>query len=360
MAINLYFNFSGNTEEYIVSDQWDTTYPANSDDVIMWDDGYGNSTDLIITFALGIEVESIVIIGSYPNSFTEISPTVWILEQPPYNNWPPDGSEYDVIVTVAGEGVEEISSPFNKLWLVDFETMKSLSEISEYDVTNTEVNLSSFIIKILSLPFEIPDEFIFDGGEQPIQIGSNPQTAVTAPAIISDLITYDLGVVKVLGVYGNSLDHTNKTFTLVLPMVEETIDLDGSEVIGIELKINLIVDAYNGDTTINLFKDDDEMPFKSVKTAIGRSLPFRISDEISPNDLSGNYGYYNGTLTAYVRVSENELFESEFNNLISVNENIGSNKGYIKVNEINLLCNSTSEEKEMIISQLKEGVMINE
>ena len=110
-------------------------------------------------------------------------------------------------------------SGFNYLYLVDRDKLKSLSK--ERFITNG-VDLGTYIINLLELPFVVNEEI--KGTENPIVLG-NAVANTKAVEILVDEIQIDLGDIIVPNKYNNSYDFINTETKLHLPFVN-TIDLD--------------------------------------------------------------------------------------------------------------------------------------
>ena len=246
-------------------------------------------------------------------------------------------------------------TPFNRLHSMDDAALEDFSEVRliETDVNGNEVfNYSVYIINLLNIGFELPSAAIT--GNSNIILGSL-DTGINTPLFNTDSVTVDLGDIEVPA-SNSSLDFLSNTFELFLPFVESPIDISPTLCIGKTIHVEYVIDLYTGDMTINLY-NGEETPFSSTKTTIGRNIPTKLVGETNYS-ITGKNGVTNNVLTAYIRHTKPELVEGQFYNLVSKAGAIGAYKGYLEVDSMELQGKALADEKQQILSILRNGVIV--
>lgn len=246
-------------------------------------------------------------------------------------------------------------TPFNRLHLMDDAALEDFANVRliETDTEGNEVfNYSVYIVNLLNIGFELPESAI--AGNSNIQLG-DLNTGINTPLFATDTVTVDLGGIEVPA-SSSSLDFLSNTFELFLPFVESPIDISPTLCIGKTIHVEYVIDLYTGDMTINLY-NGEETPFSSTKTTIGRNIPTKLVGETNYS-ITGTNGVTNNVLTAYIRHTKPELVEGQFYNLVSKAGTIGAYKGYLEVDSMELQGKVLADEKQQIISILRNGVIV--
>ncbi|MBN2866660.1 MAG: hypothetical protein JXK16_11695 [Thiotrichales bacterium] len=252
-------------------------------------------------------------------------------------------------------GGSVVVTPFNRLHSMDGVALEDFAKVRliETDVDGNQVfNYSVYIVNLLNIGFELPSSAI--AGNSNIILGSL-DTGINTPLFNTDSVTVDLGYIEVPA-STSSLDYLSNTFELFLPFVESPIDIDPTLCIGKTIHIEYVIDLYTGDMTINLY-NGEEKPFSSTKTTIGRNIPTKLVGETNYS-ITGTNGVINNVLTAYIRHTKPELVEGQFYNLVSKVGSIGLYKGYLEVDNMELQGKALADEKQQILSLLRNGVII--
>lgn len=258
-------------------------------------------------------------------------------------------------INVKFVGETDKVSPLNKLHILTPEKIKELASfpmILNYDI-GTPLNLSSFIINMLAIPFKLDPDLYLD--ETNI-ILSEFNTKILTPILKTDEVKISLGNIIVDNLFNNSLDYSETKYKLLFPFIKKTIDLEPDLVIGKIISSEYVLDCYTGDITINIFSDGVLVITESDK--IGRNIPIRILQNVE-NNLSGFSGVLNDRMRVSIGVEKPVLAGGEMDNLVFSSGTIGAVSGYLEVLEIDLKSKATSSEKQNIINLLKSGVFIN-
>jgi hypothetical protein len=222
----------------------------------------------------------------------------------------------------------------------------------------TETDYGSFILGLVELPFIINPELII--GKESVYLGSY-DTKMIADSVKTDLIKLNLGVINVVSSKGNLLDYVNTVALLHLPFTD-SITLDMNYVIDQTIKIEYLINLYDGVATVNIHssKIDGVIVTKNVNMNI--SIPFGKLDAIPYRNDPRNIviGGDNGVKQPYIELLQNgAILEDGFFTIPIVDESvIGLNTGFMKIEEVNLSTTATSREKEMIGNLLRSGIII--
>lgn len=278
--------------------------------------------------------------------------------------------ESDVYLDYVIELRTEIRTPevlsSNNVYSIDNEILKEVNSVRiETTIDGQIFDYGQYILSVLKLPFDISGDLL--GGKDNIILGGK-DTSVLADTLIEDHITYNLGVISVPVVNDNALDYVNTIANLHLPF-SPPIEIDLEYVIGCELSIEYVLDVYQGSVVINVIstKTDGDNPFSlnisSTNVDIGVSVPFMSANDFG-SITNDNYisGSDNGVRVAFIELVKDVLIlENGFFTSPVVDESVLlGNTGYVEVEHINLKSNASKSEKDMLVSLLKQGVIIND
>ena len=252
-------------------------------------------------------------------------------------------------------------SGFNYIYSVDRTILKSLASerfekiTSGNSVTTEIIDLGQYIINVLEIPFNIPDEML--DIEKAIVLGHKILNT-KAIEIINDELIINIGDIKVPSIYNNTYDYINTDINLYLPYTTP-ISLNSDFVIGETISISYIIDVYSGNTTINVSSTKNEI-IVSEKVQLGKEIPFLNgkSNDIMFNNKSV-YSLNNSIKQAFIEVSRNTPINNIYSNIINECVQLKNLTGFISVDEIDLKIKGTLEEKQNIETLLKNGVYIN-
>lgn len=246
-------------------------------------------------------------------------------------------------------------SGFNHLYLVDKETLKSLAGERFATGSNSTVDLGTFIINVLELPFKLDDSL--KGVESNIVLG-HTLAKTKAVELINDELVIDFEPIHVANKYNNSYDYMNTEIRLHVPF-SNTIDLDVNYVVGYDIHVKYIVDLYSGEGTINISSSKINKVIHSETVKIGRSIPFIRHNNDVVNSISLKSGVNNELLSPYIEVIRNIPYHDDvFTNEVITYGQLNNVKGYVTVNNIILNSGATQQEKNEIVNLLRNGVYI--
>ena len=133
-------------------------------------------------------------------------------------------------------------------------------------------------------------------------------------------------------------------------------------VIDQDVTIDYIINLYDGTATINITSSKTGEIVITQNIDMGIVVPFANVDSFpTKNDpRSIKLGSDNGIETAFIEILRNEsILENGFFTIPVVDETtLSTYTGFAQVEQINLKSKATSFEKDLIINQLRDGVII--
>ena len=242
-------------------------------------------------------------------------------------------------------------------------TEKELSQLSKVrfqkDTTSDAVvDYGSAITQLYILPLNIPAEII--GDKSNIILGSF-DSQVESTLLNNYTVDYDMGAITVPAKYNNAYDFINTTCTLRVPFFN-AVALDPENVVGHTISIKFTLDLYSGNVTMNVVSDFTGGIIYSATANIVTQIPFIQKQNNSVvNQLSNVFKYVIATpVIEVVRNIPYQADNSTFGRETVQVAKLNTVHGYCEVDNVNLVTLATNDEKDSIISLLKEGVFINE
>ena len=242
-------------------------------------------------------------------------------------------------------------------------TEKELSQLSKVrfqkdSTSNTVVDYGSSITQLYILPLNLPAEII--GDKSNIILGSF-DSQVESTLLNNYTVDYDMGAITVPAKYNNAYDFINTTCTLRVPFFN-AVALDPENVVGHTISIKFTLDLYSGNVTMNVVSDFTGGIIYSATANIVTQIPFIQKQNNSVvNQLSNVFKYVIATpVIEVVRNIPYQADNSTFGRETVQVAKLNTVHGYCEVDNVNLVTLATNDEKDSIISLLKEGVFINE
>ena len=260
---------------------------------------------------------------------------------------------------VATLPVETIGG-FCNLYKVTEKELYKLSKVrfQKDSTSDTVVDYGSFITHLYILPLNLPSDII--GDKSNIILGSF-DSKVKSTLLNNYTVDYDMGSITVPSKYNNAYDFINTTCTLRVPFFN-AVALDPENVVGHTISIKFTLDLYSGNVTMNVMSDFTGGIIYSSTANIVTQIPFiQTQNNSVVNQLSNVFKYVISTpVIEVVRNIPYQADNSTFGRETVQVAKLNTVHGYCEVNKVNLVTLATNDEKDAIISLLKEGVFINE
>ena len=259
---------------------------------------------------------------------------------------------------VATRPVETIGS-FCNLYKVTEKELSKLSKVrfQKDSTSDTVVDYGSFITHLYILPLNLPSDII--GDKSNIILGSF-DSKVKSTLLNNYTVDYDMGSITVPSKYNNAYDFINTTCTLRVPFFN-SVALDPENVVGHTISIKFTLDLYSGNVTMNVMSDFTGGIIYSATANIVTQIPFiQAQNNSVVNQLSNVFKYV--ITTPVIEVVRNIPYQADnstFGRETVQVAKLNTVHGYCEVGNVNLVTLATNDEKDSIISLLKNGVFIN-
>lgn len=221
------------------------------------------------------------------------------------------------------------------------------------------IDYGTNILGVINLPFNIAPEYIQD--PELIKLGTH-ETTVTAPKVVTDKLYLNLGDISV-PMPENSLGFTNATALIHLPYAN-SLTLDINAVMGQVINVEYVIDLYNGNSYVNIKSNKSDSIIASSSVDLGINIPYSsmLGDNNTVYNSNMSLGGDNHVKTPYIEIIQNMpiLGNGFFTAPITAESKLNNEKGFIQVDNINLNVTATSNEKDMILTALRSGVIIND
>ena len=255
---------------------------------------------------------------------------------------------------IVGETVVNLFSNIYNVTKLDLLNLSDeiFAEVS--GIGTTRIRHEEFISNLYVLPFSVKD--LREEEKTSIRMGGY-ETSVEADILNNSILIVDIAEITVPAKYGNAYDFINTECYLHLPYLRR-IELDVARVIDKTITAQYIVDLYTGSAHCNVKSDD--LLLTTIEFEISRAIPFY--PQIERTSIIGDVGrlILNNVEVPYIevvrRIPYNEV--GEIGNQTSQVEVIGNLTGYVEVEKVHLETSATKREQEMIISLLRNGVII--
>ena len=224
---------------------------------------------------------------------------------------------------------------------------------------NTVIDYGTNILGVINLPFNINPDLIQE--PELIKLGTH-ETTVTAPKIVTDKLYLDLGNITV-PMPENSLGFTNVAVLIHLPYAN-SLTLDINAVMGQVINVEYVIDLYSGNSYVNIKSNKSDSIIASSSVDLGINIPYSsmLGDNNPVYNSNMSLGGDNHVKTPYIEIIQNMpiLGNGFFTVPITAEKTLNGENGFIQVEEINLNVTATSNEKDMILTALRSGVIIND
>ena len=221
------------------------------------------------------------------------------------------------------------------------------------------IDYGTNILGVINLPFNINPDLIQD--PELIKLGTH-ETTVTAPKVVTDKLYLNLGDISV-PMPNNSLGFANVRVLIHLPYAN-SLTLDINEVLGQIINVEYVIDLYNGNSYVNIKSDKSNSIIATSNVDLGVAIPYSSLQGNNNTVYNSNMslGGDNHVKAPYIEIIQNIpiLGSGFFTAPITAESTLTNEKGFIQVENINLSVSATSNEKDMILTVLRNGVIIND
>lgn len=254
---------------------------------------------------------------------------------------------------------------FNAIYYMDKDNLvylaNALPSINLGDESRNEV--APYIINLLRLPFAIPEKYI--GDKKIIKIGNrvydtDADGVRQAETIDTDLITLNLGNIKVPHKYNNTYDFVNTDIFLNIPNSQK-IELPIEYIIGYNVDIEFIVNLFNGEGTLNIYSSKTNTVIHSEVLQLGQEIPYFMNREkTSVGNVNIQPIVNNKIKQPFIEVIRNKPINDDmFLNKVEKTGYLKDITGYAEITNVKMNIEATTDEISKIENLLREGVIFN-
>lgn len=222
---------------------------------------------------------------------------------------------------------------------------------------DTVIDYGTNILGVINLPFSIKSDFIQD--DELIKLGTH-ETTVKAPKISTDKLYVNLGDISV-PMPDNTLGFSNATATIHLPYAN-SLTLDINEVMGQVINVEYVIDLYNGSSYVNIKSNKTDSIIASNMVDLGIDVPYSsmVGENNQVYNANMKLGGDNHVKSPYIEITQKMpiLGNGFFTIPISDERALTEQKGFVKIDEIELQLNAPDNELQEIKSLLTNGVII--
>lgn len=272
----------------------------------------------------------------------------------------PIGMFVTTVVIVQPEDVKG----FNNVYEVTDEQLQLIArkrfvvEEGQPEESSNTVDYGVYILGLIDLPFKIDPTMIID--QQLINLGPL-KTDVSASFLNTDTLRLSLGSINVVGTKGNFLDYQDTVIMLHLPY-SESVAIEPKYAINETISVEYLISLYDGVAIMNVKSSKTDSVIITQNVDLNISVPFANTQAVpSRNDPSSvKLGGDNGLKTAFIEILRNNaVLERGFFTTPIVDEGpLSAYNGFARIEDIVLKSKATSQEKDLIESQLKNGVYV--
>jgi len=202
-------------------------------------------------------------------------------------NWSTQKS-FNLTIGAVKPTIVETSGGFTNIYKADYTNLLNFSSdvIAKISGSSSQAyDVTRYINNLVILPFNVPS------GENSAIVAGNSTYTTQLPTVNNNYLTIDLGKITVPEQYKNGFDYYQVKTRLMLPYTN-SIELDPIHVINKTISIKYIVNVVNGDTTINIYNNNDL--FYSDQVNLANEVPF-----ISKAQSGTQYAVINKLKTHY-------------------------------------------------------------
>lgn len=208
-----------------------------------------------------------------------------------------------------------------------------------------------FVSNVFLVPFVVPASEI----DKRENIKARDITFNIADRLKGNSIALDLGTIEIPGRYGNSLDYYNASVSLYMPFKSGEIDLDPFQVIGGSIRLEYQVNPSDGNTTLNIYNEGDEL-IQTSTFKMGSEYPFYSFYDIQDKFYSPE-NVVNLIRSAYVTVKIPD-YSGVAVPKVTVSGNLEGVTGRVDFSEVSIDNIPYADEYDELISKLKAGIVI--
>ena len=243
---------------------------------------------------------------------------------------------------------------FVHLYKTNDNELSALAKARFKDVSGNTVDYGQYISALYRIPVDLSN---ISGDTSNIMLGQY-DSMVASTLLNQYLIDIDGGAITIPEKFNNAYDYLTTECILHLPFLDE-INLPVHYVVNQTINIKYKLDLYSGTLTASIYSSYLNSIVANTSGIIVTNIPFiqKQTDNVV-NSLTNVFT--NLIPTAFMEVTRNIPYDSVnvFGKECVDFDMIGNKTGYLKCDNVELVTKATINEKNEIMSLLKDGIIL--
>ena len=243
---------------------------------------------------------------------------------------------------------------FVHLYKTNDNELSALAKARFKDVSGNTVDYGQYISALYRIPVDLSN---ITGDTSNIMLGQY-DSMVASTLLNQYLLDIDGGTINIPEKFNNAYDYLNTECILHLPFLDE-INLSPHYVVNQTINIKYKLDLYSGTLTANIYSSYLNSIVASTMGVIVTNIPF-IQKQTDNVVNSLTRVFTNLIPTAFMEVTRNIPYDNV--NIYGKEcidfDMIGNKTGYLKCVNVSLVTEATKNEKNEIVSLLKDGIIL--
>ena len=243
---------------------------------------------------------------------------------------------------------------FVHLYKTNDNELSALAKARFKDVSGNTVDYGQYISALYRIPVDLSN---ITGDTSNIMLGQY-DSMVASTLLNQYLVDIDGGTITIPEKFNNAYDYLNTECILHLPFLDD-INLPPHYVVNQTINIKYKLDLYSGTLTASIYSSYLNSIVANTSGVIVTNIPF-IQKQIDNVVNSLTRVFTNLIPTAFMEVTRNIPYDNV--NIYGKEcvdfDMIGNKTGYLKCDNVSLVSKATKNEKDEIISLLKDGIIL--
>ena len=243
---------------------------------------------------------------------------------------------------------------FVHLYKTNDNELSALAKARFKDVSGSTVDYGQYISALYRIPVDLSN---ITGDTSNIMLGQY-DSMVASTLLNQYLVDIDGGKIIIPEKFNNAYDYLNTECILHLPFLDD-INLPPHYVVNQTINIKYKLDLYSGTLTASIYSSYPNSIVANTSGIIVTNIPFiqKQTDNVV-NELTKVFT--NLIPTAFMEVTRNIPYDNV--NIYGKEcvdfDMIGNKTGYLKCDNVSLVTKATKNEKDEIMSLLKDGIIL--
>ena len=243
---------------------------------------------------------------------------------------------------------------FVHLYKTNDNELSALAKARFKDVSGNTVDYGQYISALYRIPIDLSN---ITGDTSNIMLGQY-DSMVASTLLNQYLLDIDGGTITIPEKFSNAYDYLTTECILHLPFLDE-INLPPHYVVNQTINIKYKLDLYSGILTASIYSSYLNSIVANTSGVIVTNIPF-IQKQTDNVVNSLTKVFTNLIPTAFMEVTRNIPYDNVnvFGKECVDFDMIGNKTGYLKCDNVALVTKATKNEKDEIMSLLKDGIML--